>query len=205
MGEPWTLNWIDLAIVLVIVGSTAISLIRGFGREILSLINFFVAFVVARLFSPQFSGVLIDVIQQPMLRNVVAYSVLFFTSIIVGGLVMRAVSHAIKFGGLELFDRLLGTVFGFARGLIVVLVVTGMTNWGGWFVHTRMWQESNIIPYVLPLETWSRELARAWLFHRNKDGLQDTLMWQLNALQNQQTIQQSGPAPDQIMRMLGPR
>jgi membrane protein required for colicin V production len=205
MGEPLSLNWLDLAIVLVIVGSTAISLLRGFGREILSLINFFVAFLIARLFSPQFSGLLINTIEQPMLRSIAAYGILFFMSLVVGGLIMRGVSMLIKFGGLELFDRLLGTVFGFGRGLIIVLVLVGVMNWGGWFVHTSVWQDSSIIPHVLPMEHWSRDLVRTWIFERDMDGLADSLIWQLDALQNQQEIQQKVLDPSRVLDMLGPR
>lgn len=205
MGEPFSLNWIDLVIVMIVVSSMAVSLWRGFGREILSLINFFVAFLIARLFSAQLAGVLIDTIHQPMLRNIAAYGALFFMSLTVGGLIMRGVSKLIKFGGLELFDRLMGTVFGFARGMIVVLVVIGTLNWGGWVAHTQVWRESNLVPLVLPLETWSRELARLWLFERDMDGLADSLMWQIDALQNQRELQTEVKTPGDVLQMLGPR
>ncbi len=205
MNEPFTINWLDLAIVLVIVGSTSISLLRGFGREILSLINFFVAFLVARYFSPQFAGLLSDSIQQPAIRAIVAYGGLFAMSILVGGLIMRAVSMLIKFGGLELIDRLLGTVFGFARGLIIIVVVIGISNWGGFFNNTPTWRNSWLVPYVLPIEEWSRGLVRVWLFERDEDGLADSLPWQLNAIQNENRMHEQYSNPDDIRDMLGPR
>ena len=182
MDESLQLNWIDLIIVIIVVGSTAVSLWRGFGREILSLLNFFAAFVIARMFSPQMSGLLMNVIDSPPLRGVAAFASLFMLSILVGGLIMRVASLLIKFGGLEVFDRLLGTVFGFLRGAVVVLVVIGTVNWGGWFVHTPTWRSSNLLPMVLDAEVWSRKLVRLWLFNNNMDGLDDTLMQQLDAL-----------------------
>jgi len=202
MEEPFALNWLDLAIVLTIAGSAGISLLRGFGREILSLINFFTAFVIARLFAPQFAGLLIDTIEQPVIRDIAAYSILFALSLIVGGLVMRAVSMLIKFGGLELFDRLLGTVFGFLRGLIIVVFAVGVINWSGMMAQSRVWNESNLVPLVLPFEQWSRQLVRLWLFNQDMDGLADSLMWQLDALQNNRNLQDGLDNSDRIMRMM---
>jgi len=182
LDNSMDLNALDVIIVGILAGSTMISLLRGFGREVLSLINFFMAFVLARLFAPQFAGLLINTIDNPALRSVVAFTSLFFITVFIGGMVTRLVSMLIKFGGLEMFDRILGTVFGFFRGAIIVLVVVGVVNWGGWFVDTPTWQNSVTRPYVLKVESWSRKVARMWLFEMNMDGLSDPLMLQIEKL-----------------------
>ena len=182
MSPEFELNWLDLTIVLIIVGSTGISLWRGFGREALSLLNFFMAFTIARLFSPQLSGLLMGSIENDSIRNVVAFVGLVIISLFVGGLITRLVSRLIQFSSLEVMDRILGAFFGAARGILIVLVVVGSVNWGGWFERTKTWESSNFLPTVLEVEMWSRQLVRIFLFKNDMDGLNDPLKAKLQML-----------------------
>jgi len=207
MDNTSLLNGLDLAIVLVIVISTGIGLARGFGREILSLINFVAAFVIARLFSPMFAGILAGIVESPALRGVIAYSALFFMCTVVGSMVMHLVAGIIRFGGLQMYDRIIGSVFGFGRGMILVLVAVGVANWGGWFVSNPVWQGSHLLPNVLHLETWSRQLARLYLFEHNWDGLNQASVQTLmqNEMQHNQmhaSDQRPVADPQQILQMI---
>ncbi len=67
------------------------------------------------------------------------------------GLLTRVLGELVKISGLSATDRMLGMVFGFLRGALVVLLgVTALHYWtpvaqGPW------WQSSQLVPLVLEL------------------------------------------------------
>jgi membrane protein required for colicin V production len=118
------MNWVDWAIIAVLTVSTLISLWRGFAREALSLLGWVAAFVLANLFAGRLSDLLIQFIDNEQARYMAAFAVLFVGVLLLFNLLGVVVRQLIRLTGLSVLDRLLGTVFGFTRGLIIVLVVT---------------------------------------------------------------------------------
>jgi membrane protein required for colicin V production len=117
------MNWVDWAIIAVLTVSTLISLWRGFAREALSLLGWVAAFVLANLFAGRMSDLLIQFIDNEQARYMAAFAVLFVGVLLLFNLLGVVVRQLIRLTGLSVLDRLLGTVFGFTRGLIIVLVV----------------------------------------------------------------------------------
>jgi len=117
------LNWIDWAIIAVLSVSTLISLWRGFAREALSLAGWVAAFVLANLFASRLAVLLAEVIDNESARYVAAFAILLVCVLILSRLLGVLVSRLISITGLGLLDRMLGTVFGFTRGVILLLVV----------------------------------------------------------------------------------
>ena len=68
---------IDWVIIAVLVVSAALSLRRGFVKEALSLVSWVAAFVIARVFSGNLATLLVDHIETPSARWVVAFVLLF--------------------------------------------------------------------------------------------------------------------------------
>jgi membrane protein required for colicin V production len=119
----WTLfNGVDWIIIVTLTLSVMISLWRGFTREAISLAGWVAAFDVANLFAGELGTLISQWITSVTGRYVVAYAILFVVTLIVAGLLGRLGKQVVKVSGLSLLDRMLGTVFGFARGVIVVLV-----------------------------------------------------------------------------------
>ncbi len=152
-------NGADWAIVVVVGLSILISLSRGFVREALSLLVWVAAFVVAFLFSAILSPLLANAIDVPSLRYAAAFALLFVVTLIVGSLISYIVAQLVKMTGLSAVDRLLGSMFGLCRGVLIVLLIliflpkilpVQQDNW---------WQQSKLIPRVLVLENWSRQTA----------------------------------------------
>ncbi len=117
------MNWVDWAIIAVLTTSTLISLWRGFAREALSLLGWVAAFVLANLFADRLSNLLLNFIDNEPARYMAAFAILFVGVLLLFNLLGIVVRQLIRLTGLSLLDRLLGTVFGFARGLIILLVV----------------------------------------------------------------------------------
>ena len=144
---------VDWVILAVIVFSTLISIKRGFVKEALSLVTLIVAMVISRVFGPQVATLLVDHIEVASLRNVTAYIGLFFATLVIGGLINSLVVQIVRLAGLSGFDRLLGMIFGFARGVLVIVVVVAILARVG-TTKDIWWQESSLIPRFVALGDW---------------------------------------------------
>jgi membrane protein required for colicin V production len=119
----WMLfNAVDWIIVVTLAVSVGISLWRGFTREAISLAGWVAAFIIANVFSAQLATLLSNWIESITGQYIVAYAILFVATLVVAGLLAKLGKQVVKVSGLSVLDRLLGTVFGFARGVIVILV-----------------------------------------------------------------------------------
>jgi membrane protein required for colicin V production len=135
------LAWVDLALLAVVAVSVLVGLWRGFVFEIVSLLGWLVAFVLANTCAP-FVGDLIpaDKLAGPV-RFWIAYAAVFVLVLIMCTLLARVLRALISATPLSLLDRLLGGAFGVARGG-VVLVVFAMLVTLSPFAHDAWWQES---------------------------------------------------------------
>ena len=121
----------DYVVLFVLAASVVISMLRGLVKEILSLLSWIVAFVLANAYGAQLAALLPSMIPGESVRLMVAFVALFIGVRLLMGLLMMALDALIKASGLSLADRGLGGLFGLARGIIIVLaavMVGGMTD-----------------------------------------------------------------------------
>ncbi len=149
------LNWADLSIIAIIALSSLFSLKRGFVKEALSLVTWIAAFIIARTFNPNLQTLLVDVIDTEVFRAIAAFAILFIGTLIVGAVINNLIALLVKATGLSATDRLLGVVFGVARGLIVVLVIIAVLRVTP-FAEDVWWKQSVMITKLQVLEQWSR-------------------------------------------------
>lgn len=147
------IDWVMLAVLAV---SALISLKRGFVREALSLLTWVLAFIVARMFSGNLATLLESIIDTQSLRWVIAFTVLFAGTVVIGAMVNHLLAEMVKATGLSGTDRIFGMVFGLVRGLIILIAVV----YGLQFTlipQDAWWQESRFIPYLSTLADWARK------------------------------------------------
>ncbi|MBK5936258.1 MAG: CvpA family protein [Halorhodospira halophila] len=154
------MNWLDLAILGVIALSAGISLIRGFVREVLSVLVWVAAFWVAVRYSGAVALLLEEWIASPTIRLGAGFVVLFVGTLILGALLNNALSALVTRTGLGGTDRLLGVLFGAARGAVVVALVVLLLGFSP-MTQERAWEESVVLPGIKP---WiCRAGLDAWL------------------------------------------
>lgn len=141
--------WVDWVLLGVITLSALISLIRGFVREVVSVVVWVVAFWLGVRYAGVFAGFLEGVIASPTLRLGAAFAVLFVLTLIVGALVNNAAASLVGKTGLSGTDRLLGVVFGAGRGLVVVALLILLAGFSP-AVEERWWAGSVVIGGVKP-------------------------------------------------------
>lgn len=120
----------DYLVLFVLICSIVISTLRGLVKEILSLLGWIVALVVANAYSAELAQWLPAAIPGNAARLIVAFIALFIGVRLLMALLTMAVDAVVKSSGLTLADRGLGGLFGLARGVVLVLaavLVCGMT------------------------------------------------------------------------------
>ena len=141
----------------VILGIAAISIlvgvIRGFIKEVFSLAVWAAAFLVAYHFAGDVADLMVNAIALPSARTAMGFAGLFIAVLLVGGLANYLLGKLVETTGLSGTDRLLGGVFGAARGLalvVAVLLVSGFTP----IPADPWWKESVTIQRLMPLIDW---------------------------------------------------
>lgn len=159
-------NWADWVILGIVVVSCLFGLMRGLIKEALSVANWIIAVLIAVTFRDPLASLLVNHIETPSLRQIVAFSSLFVTTLIVGALVNYLIGELVKITGLSSTDRVLGMVFGLLRGFVVVMALLLLIPPIVSIDQDPWWRESALIPNLLAFEGWARATASdltSWL------------------------------------------
>jgi membrane protein required for colicin V production len=141
-------SWVDWLLAAVLLVSTVIGLWRGLVYELLALVGWVVAFIAAQLWGAAVAPWLPFGAHDGLLRVGAAYGLVFIGTLIAWTLMAKLVRMMISATPLTVLDRTLGVAFGFARGLLILLVVA--------FVVTR-------IPPASRSTAWQSSHGAAWL------------------------------------------
>lgn len=148
--------WVDYAITGLVLISAIIGLLRGFIKEAFALFTWMVAVGVGWQYSRDFAVLLQKVISHPSARIATAFGLLFFMTLILGGLISFILNHLIEKTGLSGTDRLLGLLFGVLRGAVLVSIVVmlaGVTP----LPEDPWWKQSLLIPPFQSLAVWLKD------------------------------------------------
>ena len=117
------MNEVDTAILVVIVLSCVFGLWTGLIKEVLSLLTWIAALLVARVYSEGLSGLFVNVIDNSAVRYATAFVIIFIAIMVLGRLLNHQLSKLLISTTLKLADRVLGGMFGIARGALIVMVI----------------------------------------------------------------------------------
>lgn len=139
----------DYVVVGIVLASVVLGLWRGVIGEIIALVAWVLAFFAAKLWGAAIAQALFTGIADPALRIVAGWVAVFVAVLMLMALLRLAVRGLLKALGLTLTDRLLGVIFGLARGGVIVLVLVAV---GGMTAAPRekWWSDAQ---FSAPLET----------------------------------------------------
>jgi len=140
----------DIVILIMILLSSVIGLVRGLFKELISLMVWFAAIMLALYFSSAMGDALSGQIADESARTAVGFFIIFLATLIVGGIVQVLVKQLISSTGLTGTDRFLGFLFGSARGVLICIVA--LIALKSFEIEAEWWQESEIIPELLAFE-----------------------------------------------------
>ena len=132
------LDWIFASVLLL---SMVLGAWRGLVYEVLSLVNWVLAFVLARWLAVDAAHYLpMDTASEP-LRYAAGFVVVFVAVILLGGLVVVAIKKLTAAVGLSPVDRTLGALFGASRGFLLLLLATVLLHMTP-MKDSAVWHES---------------------------------------------------------------
>ena len=147
--------WIDIAIIAVIVLSAILSLFRGFVTEALALAAWLVALWVAMTFYEELAAWLAQWISLVSAQKITAFAILFICTLLLGAALNYLAGKLVAKTGLSGTDKLLGVIFGVARGTVIVAILVllaGLTP----VTHDPWWQDSQLLGYFEEFAMWMR-------------------------------------------------
>ncbi len=115
------LDWIFLAVIAL---SATVGVVRGLVTEVLSLLSWVMAFVLAQRMAPTVAQWVPMGGASETMRYAGGFLLAFFAALLVGSLAIFLINKAMAVAGLRPIDRVLGAGFGSARGAVLLLVVT---------------------------------------------------------------------------------
>ncbi len=118
------MTWIDYAVFGVLAASVIWGAWRGLVREAIAILGWVIAFLAANLFAGPLGESMPHAIPTPELRLAAAFVAIFIGSLVLTSLVGLLLSKAAHAVGLAGLDRVLGALFGVARGVLIVLAAT---------------------------------------------------------------------------------
>jgi len=152
----------DLAVLVIVGLSTLFAFIRGAIREVIALLSWVVGIVAALAFTPPFGEWLPASFGSPALRYVTAFVLILLATLMIGTFIAWPLAKAVRAAGLGFVDRFLGSIFGLARGVLLLVgfvLVAGFTS----LPRTAWWQGSLFIgPLVAAALMVAAHLPREW-------------------------------------------
>jgi membrane protein required for colicin V production len=140
-------DWILLAILLA---SLVLGAWRGLVYEVMSVIGWLAAFVLAQWFAADVAARLPMQSAGDSLRYAAGFVLVFIASVFVAGLISALLRKVITVIGLRPVDRLLGAGFGVFRGVILLLALTVVLQLTS-MTQNDWWQQSQGGPVLTAL------------------------------------------------------
>jgi len=111
---------LDYIIIAILLVSAALSLLRGFTKEVLSITGWIVSGYAAIFLGPSLKPLLASYISIDWAITGGAMLIVFLVSLITFSIGGRFVAASIKGTGLSALDRTLGVGFGLLRGFFII-------------------------------------------------------------------------------------
>lgn len=132
---------LDWVVIALLAASVLLGLWRGLVYEVLSVLNWLAAFVLAQWLAPRAAAMLPLGGAGEAIRYAAGFVLVFIAALFAGGLLAWLTSKLVAAVGLRPVDRVLGGMFGLVRGVLAVLVLavvvhlTGLTR-GVWWTES---------------------------------------------------------------------
>lgn len=140
------MNWVDLLALFVVVASAAFGAWRGLIKEAVSVATWLAAIWFAWRFTFVVAPLLGDWESAPELKIWAARAITFVVIMLIGGLIAWFARSLIRHTGLGGTDRMLGSLFGLFRGVLIFgLIVIGLQLSG--LDRDPWWQQARLRPY----------------------------------------------------------
>lgn len=149
---------IDILIAIAIVISIIVGFVRGFVKEAISIAALVLAIWAALFFGPDVGNLSEKWFSSEELQVWFGRALVFIVVLAVGGLLGWGISKLVRVSVLSGLDRLLGSFFGAARGILLLAVFVIGGQFAG-FDNDEWWLQSRLIPHLEVIADWIEVMA----------------------------------------------
>ncbi len=137
---------VDYLIIALVVLSAGVGIARGFLREVIALVTWIAALLVAWHFAGRVEPYLGGLLSSPHVRPWAARAILLLAVLLAGAALAALITHLVRLSIFSGTDRFLGFLFGLVRGLVIlgVLVLVCQTLR---LDEEHWWRTSRLLPY----------------------------------------------------------
>lgn len=176
-------NWVDYVILAIFFLSLLAGLMRGFVKEVIGLITWLAAFVAAIMFSTRLATAVTSSSpssDQPvsLLATSLSFICIFIGVLILGKLIGYVFSRAVEGGGVSFMNRLLGAIFGLARGFLTVIIIMFLIEMTA-LTSQSWWKDSQLVNTLQPGVQWLATIA-----HPDFDNLKEKMSRKFQDIQS---------------------
>lgn len=146
----------DLIIISLVGLSVVVSFIRGFVKEMISLISWVVAAYLAVVYCKKL-GSYFTFTDVEAIRIFIAFLLIFVPTVFVGAIVNMIIGGFVRKTPFSFSDRVIGILFGVFRGALFLtlgVLLAGLTA----LPKEPWWQNSYLIPPLQSMAIWFRDI-----------------------------------------------
>ena len=115
-------NIIDIIVFGIILTSCIVATLRGFVKELFSIISWILSLMIAFNLFEKFKFKLLNHISQEIIVDFLAFGFPFLGSLILSSIISSWLSPKFDVNGVLIFDKICGFVFGALRGFLLILL-----------------------------------------------------------------------------------
>ena len=149
---------IDIIITIAIVVSIVVGFFRGFVKEAISIAALLIAIWAALYFGPAVGNVSDSWLSSEELQKWFGRILVFAVILSIGGLLGWGISKLVRLSVLSGMDRLMGSLFGAGRGVVLMALFIIGGQYAG-FNNDGWWLNSRLIPHFEIAADWIKVMA----------------------------------------------
>ena len=115
-------NIIDIIVFGVVLTSCIVATLRGFVKEVFSIISWILSLIIAFHFFDKFKLKLLDYISQEIIVDFLAFGFPFLGTLILSSIISSWLSPKFDVNEVLIFDKICGFVFGALRGFLLIIL-----------------------------------------------------------------------------------
>jgi membrane protein required for colicin V production len=165
---------IDILIAVAVIASIVVGFVRGFVKEAISIAALLFAIWAALFFGPAVGDVSQSWLSSDELQMWFGRILVFAVILSIGGLLSWGISKLVRLSVLSGMDRVLGSLFGAVRGVILIALFVIGGQFAG-FDNDDWWEQSTLLPYVQVVADWIEVMAPQGLEIITPDEAADSL------------------------------
>ena len=120
---------LDIILLVVMLISALLAMVRGFMREVLSIVSWAAAAVLTIYAYPRLLPVAKQYVNHDLIAAAIVIAGVFLGTLLLVSIITIKVSDKILDSRVGALDRTLGFLFGLGRGLVIVVVAFLFFNW----------------------------------------------------------------------------